>query len=75
MRWTLDTKRYSTVIELLQDAFQQYRDLPAFTCFGHTMSYGELDALSAGFASYLQHHTQLQPGDRIAILVACPAPC
>lgn len=63
----MDTKRYSTVIELLQDAFHQYRDLPAFTCFGYTMSYGELDVLSASFASYLQHHTQLQPGDRIAI--------
>lgn len=63
----MDTKRYSTVIELLQDAFHQHRDLPAFTCFDYTLSYGEIDALSARFASYLQNHTQLQPGDRIAI--------
>lgn len=63
----METKRYSTVNELLQDAFQRYRDFPGFTCLGHTMTYGEIDTLSDRFASYLQNHTQLQPGDRIAI--------
>lgn len=63
----MDSKRYATVTDLLEEAFTQHRNLPAFTCFGHTMSYGEIDQLSARFASYLQHHTSLQPGDRIAI--------
>jgi long-chain acyl-CoA synthetase len=35
--------------------------------FGHTLTYAEIDVLSARFASYLQHHSGLKPGDRIAI--------
>ncbi|MBC6907448.1 long-chain fatty acid--CoA ligase [Saccharophagus sp. K07] len=63
----MESKRYATVNELLQDAFTQHKHLPAFTCFGHTFSYAEIDALSARFASYLQNHSGLKPGDRIAI--------
>jgi long-chain acyl-CoA synthetase len=63
----LDSQRYSTVSELLQDAFSQHAHLPAFTCLGHTLSYAEIDELSARFASYLQHYSGLKPGDRIAI--------
>lgn len=63
----MDSKRYATVSELLLDAFSQHAHLPAFTCFGHTVTYAEIDALSERFASYLQHHSGLKPGDRIAI--------
>lgn len=63
----MDSQRYATVSELLQDAFSQHAHLPAFTCFGHTLTYAEIDVLSARFASYLQHHSGLKPGDRIAI--------
>ncbi|NQD95997.1 long-chain fatty acid--CoA ligase, partial [Pseudomonas sp. CrR25] len=34
---------------------------------GKTLSYGELYQLSGAFAAYLQQHTDLQPGDRIAV--------
>ncbi len=40
----MESKRYATVNELLQDAFTQHKHLPAFTCFGHTFSYAEIDA-------------------------------
>jgi long-chain acyl-CoA synthetase len=63
----LNSKRYETVCELLQDAFAEHAHRPAFTCLNHTISYAEVDALSARFASYLQHHSGLKPGDRIAI--------
>lgn len=63
----MDSKRYATVSELLQDAFSTHAHLPAFTCFGHTLTYAEIDSLSARFASYLQNHSGLKPGDRIAI--------
>jgi len=34
---------------------------------GHSMTYADLDRLSAQFAAYLQQHTSLKPGDRIAV--------
>lgn len=63
----MDSKHYANVSELLLDAFSQHANLPAFTCFGHTLTYADIDILSARFASYLQHHSGLKPGDRIAI--------
>jgi len=40
---------------------------PAFRGLGHNLSFTDLDRLSAAFASYLQHHTNLKKGDRIAL--------
>ncbi len=59
--------RFETLDRLLEDAFNRFADLPAFTCMGHTLSYQDIDELSQRFASYLLHHTSLQRGDRIAI--------
>lgn len=42
-------------------------NLPAFSCFGRTLSYQQVDELSNRFANYLQNQTTLKPGDRIAI--------
>lgn len=52
---------------LLADAVARFGPLPALSALGHTMDFHTLDRLSAAFASWLQHHTDLQPGDRIAI--------
>ena len=59
--------QFQNAIELLDHAFLTYKDMPAYTCLGATLSFREVDELSAQFASYLQRHTNLKPGDRIAI--------
>ncbi len=56
-----------TVVDVFNKAVKEYRSHRAFTCLGKTLTYEELDRLSAKFAWYLQNHTQLIPGDRIAI--------
>ncbi|WP_370978482.1 AMP-binding protein [Agaribacterium sp. ZY112] len=61
------TQRYETINELIEHAFTAYANLPAFTCMGHSLSYEQLDQLSARFASYLRHDLGLKQGDRIAI--------
>lgn len=61
--------RYNHLLELLEDAFKKYTDLPAFTCMGRTLTYGEIDELSRCFASYLHNEMGLQPGDRIALMM------
>jgi len=43
--------------------------LPAFTNFGRTLTYADLDNLTARFAAWLQSRTQLNPGDRVAIMM------
>lgn len=60
-------KNKQTINDVLQQAFTQYGNNKAFTCMGKTLSYNQVDQLSSCFASYLQNHTKLKPGDRIAI--------
>ncbi|GGB80701.1 long-chain-fatty-acid--CoA ligase [Marinobacterium zhoushanense] len=63
----LNPEGYRNIPEFLDAACRRYGDKPAFTSFGRTLSYRELDHLSAAFAAYLQRDTDLRPGDRIAI--------
>lgn len=59
---------YPRLVDMLEDCFRKYRDLPAFTFMGKTITYGELDTLSAQFGAYLQSRG-LQPNDRIALMM------
>lgn len=63
----LNPQGFVAVPDILAWACRQHGDKPAFTSFGRTLNYAELDSLSAAFAVYLQRHTSLQPGDRIAV--------
>lgn len=56
-----------TLAEVFAQSCKQFADCNAFTCMEHTLTYADLDRLSGRFAAYLQQHTNLQPGDRIAI--------
>ena len=64
---TIDLTQYSSIIDVFQQACAKHGDRPAFSNMGVTLSYADLDRHSAAFASYLQQHTTLQPGDRIAV--------
>ena len=44
---TIDPDKYDSLVELIDRFVKQYADRPAFTCLGHTLSYAELDQLSA----------------------------
>ena len=56
-----------SILDVFTGACAKFSDRPAFTCLGQTLTIGEIDRLSAKFASYLQNHTDLEPGDRIAV--------
>jgi len=56
-----------SILDVFSSACAKFGDRPAFTCLGQTLSIAEIDRLSGRFASYLQHHTDLEPGDRIAV--------
>lgn len=63
----IDPDSHPHLLAMLEESFRRFAGRPAFTALGHTLDYRQLDALSADFASWLQHFTDLQPGDRIAI--------
>lgn len=59
--------RFNTAIELLDFAFKNYPTNKAYTCAGHSLTFAEIEHLSAAFAYYLQYELKLKPGDRIAM--------
>ncbi len=63
----LDPSRFPTVPALFDHIFSHWADRVAFSCFGQTMTYRELDETSAKLAGWLRENTDLQPGDRIAV--------
>jgi len=63
----VDVERFSNLVEMIEYSFTQYPDRPAFTSLGRTLTFAEMDKLSGQFASWIQHHTDLEPGDRIAL--------
>lgn len=63
----MDTNNYNSVPEVFVAAFKEYRNKPAFTCLGKTLTYADIDRLSGQFASYLQNNTNLKAGDAVAV--------
>ncbi|RAP57809.1 AMP-binding protein [Oleiagrimonas sp. MCCC 1A03011] len=66
---TIDVQLYTSVVAVIEEAFERFRHRPAFTNFGRELSYGDIDRLSAKFAAYLQKDLGLRKGDRIAIMM------
>ncbi|ALM52082.1 AMP-binding protein [Halomonas huangheensis] len=58
---------YHSVMDIFHRSVERYPGNTAFSCMGKLLSYRDLDRLSADFAAWLQHETDLKPGDRIAI--------
>ncbi len=65
----INADQYPNIQAVLKESCQRFAGKPAFSNLGKTISYGELYELSGIFAAYLQNHTDLQPGDRIAVQV------
>lgn len=57
----------STIVDVFTESVKKYAGNRAFTCLGHSLTFADIDHLSARFASYLQNETRLKPGDRISI--------
>ncbi|WP_252091876.1 long-chain-fatty-acid--CoA ligase FadD2 [Pseudomonas sp. MWU13-3659] len=64
---TIDMNAYKSVVDVFERSCKRFADRPAFSNLGVTLSYAELDRYSAAFAAWLQQHTELVPGDRIAV--------
>ena len=64
-----DVGRYQSLKDILETSCERFANLPAFTNMGKTITYADLDRLSAHFGAYLQKHAGLARGARVAIML------
>ena len=50
----IDWTQYRSLTHLLEEAFRKYADRKAYACMGKSMTFSELDKLSAQMAAWLQ---------------------
>jgi len=65
----VDLTTYSSLADIFDRSCERFASLPAFSNFGVTLSYAELEAKSRAFAGYLQEELGLAKGERIAIMM------
>jgi len=65
--YDVDMGVFRSVVEVFERSCKTHANRPAFSNMGVTLSYADLDRHSGAFAAWLQNHTDLQPGDRIAV--------
>lgn len=64
----INLNEYSTLIALLDNSCQRYKDSIAYMNMGSTLTYGELQQLARQLAAFLQH-LGLNKGARVAIMM------
>jgi long-chain acyl-CoA synthetase len=64
----IDVTQYSSLVELLEESFAKFSDRKAFICMDKSISYRDLDEMSAALAAYLQSKG-LQKGARVALMM------
>jgi len=65
----INADEFPSLKDMIERALTRYRDLPAFTNMGHSITFGELDDLSRYFGAYLQKVAGLNKGDRVAVMM------
>jgi long-chain acyl-CoA synthetase len=65
----IDPDSYASLRDIFDEACQRHGHSAAFTNMGATLTYAQLDALSAAFAAWLQQKSGLERGDRVALMM------
>ena len=63
----LNTEGYNSLVDMFEEACDQYADRQAFTAIGQTLTFADIERHSRDFAAYLVGDAGLIPGQRIAI--------
>jgi len=62
----INPDQYSSLVDMLEESFRKFSDLPAYEFMGCVMSYREVEEKSKHFAAYLQS-LGLKKGDKFGI--------
>jgi len=65
----IDVDEYTSIADFFDRSVAKHADLPAYTNFGSTLSYRQLDVATAQLASYLKNELGLVKGDRVAVMM------
>lgn len=65
----IDINQFQSVSEVFARSVERFRDRPAMANMGKVYTYGELDALTVRFASFLQNTLKLPMGARVAVMM------
>jgi long-chain acyl-CoA synthetase len=64
----IDPDEYASVREIFEETCRKHATRPAFSCMGRTLTFEDLDALSAAFAAWLQG-MGCRKGARVALMM------
>jgi long-chain acyl-CoA synthetase len=64
----IDTSRYASVVDMMDESFQKFANRVAYTFMGKELTYKQVDELSQTFGAYLQS-LGLSKGDRVAVMM------
>src|SRR5947208_9762406 len=64
----IDVNQYASLVELLEESFAKFADRKAFVCMDKSISYRDLDEMSAALGATLQSKG-LQKGARVALMM------
>jgi long-chain acyl-CoA synthetase len=64
----IDIREYRSIGELFQKSTEKFRERPAYTNMGATITFGDLDRLSRDFAAWLQGKGLVR-GARVAVMM------
>lgn len=64
---TVDVTAYTSISDFFDESIRKYADMPAYECMGKSISFNELNEMSAQFGAYLQHELKLKKGTRVAL--------
>ncbi|HBK47748.1 MAG TPA: long-chain-fatty-acid--CoA ligase [Xanthomonadaceae bacterium] len=65
----INVDEFRTIADVFATSVAKFRDRPAYSSFGKTLSYGQADELATQFAAYLLGELKLKKGDRVALMM------
>lgn len=65
----IDIHEFHSVADIFDTSVEKYSELPAYTNFGKTLTYRDVDIYTAQLGAYLKHELGLEKGDRVAVMM------
>ncbi|HVX04849.1 MAG TPA: AMP-binding protein [Rhodanobacteraceae bacterium] len=65
----VDVEAFPSIVAMFEQACARHSQRPAYSSFGTTLTWAELDRQSACFAAFLANEWRLGKGDRLAIML------
>ena len=69
VRAEINVNEYPSLKELIERGLAIFAVRDAYVQMGKTLTYGDLDVLSAQFGAFLQSHCGLKKGERVAVMM------